>query len=35
MPEEEMRKRQLTTIKGHTEIQPLIRENEEIAQFAP
>lgn len=35
MPDEEMRKRQLATIKGHTEIQRLIRDNEETAQFDP
>ncbi|QFT86889.1 hypothetical protein FIU88_18230 (plasmid) [Halomonas sp. THAF12] len=35
MPDEEMRERQLATIKDHAEIQRLIRDNEEIAQLDP
>ena len=34
MSGEEMRDRQLATIKGHAEIQRLIRDNEEVAQQA-
>lgn len=35
MSGEEMRERQLATIKGHAEIQRLIRDNEEVAQLDP
>ena len=35
MSGEEMRDRQLATIKGHAEIQRLIRDNEEVAQLDP
>lgn len=35
MSGEEMRERQLATIKGHAEVQRLIRDNEEVAQLDP